>query len=97
MVKVGYYNWRQISMWDFPPDNCVETYITAIDFGDTYHYYLTRVTEVISESSRKIETVVNVDEVPIEVLRWREGEVFIKVNGVRRPVNYLTRSKHENI
>ena len=97
MVKVGDYDWRQISMWDFSPDNCVETYITVIGSGDIHHYYLIRVTEIISESGYKIETVVNVDEVPTEVLCWRHGKVFIKVNGVREPVNYLTRSKHENI
>ena len=83
MKKVGEYEWRQLSMWDFAPKNCVETYIKSQCGKHVFHYYLQRIKEVVSDNHWKVETVEDISGVPEEVLNWRNGDYKLRVDGKR--------------
>lgn len=72
MKKVGDYEWHQLSMWDFAPSNCIETFVKSQCGRYTFHYYLKRVKEVISATHCKMETVESIEGVPEEVLNWNK-------------------------
>lgn len=73
--KVGEYIWRQLSMWDFAPKNCIETFVRSDDGKETFHFYLIRVIEIISESHYKTADVPHDEIVPESTLEWRSGKV----------------------
>lgn len=76
MRQVGDYEWRQLSMWEFAPDRCVEKYSTKPH--GTFHYYLIRVAEVISSNQWKVETVESLDGVPAEVLECADSTIKVR-------------------
>ena len=77
--KVGDYNWRQLSMWDCAPSNSIETFVKSKCKNHVFHYYLTRVTDIISKDQCKNEIVTDLIGVPDSVLSWQDGEIK-KVN-----------------
>jgi len=81
MKKVGDYNWVQLSMWDFAPKNSVNIYVKSSHSNDVFHFYLLRVVEITSERSYRTEVVTSLDGIPCEVLSYRNGELYLKVNG----------------
>jgi hypothetical protein len=82
MRKIGDLDWHQLSMWDCSPKHCVETYVQSSCGKHEFHYYLRRMTEIVSDSGWKVETVTSVEDVPKDVLRWKNGQVYVK-NGNR--------------
>ena len=81
MEKVGDYKWQQLSMWDFAPKNCVQVYAKSSHSNDVFNFYLLRVTEITGENSYKVETVTSIDGVPEGVLNYRNGELYLRVDG----------------
>ena len=82
--QIGDISWEQLSIWDFAPDNCVESYIK--DNGQVFHYKLVRVREIISSSHWKIENVLSVEGISEDILFSRDREVFIKNDGKRTQI-----------
>jgi len=78
--EVGDYEWRQVSMWEFTPDNCIEKFVEIEGFGGRVicNYYLQRIREIVSPNQWKIETVKELDGVPGDVLNWRNGDYRLK-------------------
>ncbi len=78
MRKVGDYSWRQISMWEFTPDVCIEKFIPYD--GGAFHFYLTRCYEIVDPKTNhvKIETVESIEGVPDSILNWRDCGYKIK-------------------
>jgi hypothetical protein len=72
--KVGDFEWRQLSMWDFAPEHCIEKFVPSAYDKDTFHYYLTMVTGVMANDFWRIEVVVDPKIVPKEILEWRVPE-----------------------
>ncbi len=83
MRKVGDYEWRQLSMWDFAPKNCVEKYVRSSCGAHIFHYYLLIITEVVSESHVKVKTVESDNLVPNDVLNWRNSSYTLRDDGNR--------------
>ena len=83
MKTVGEYQWEQISIWDFAPEDCIETYVRSSCGKHVFHFYLRQVTEVISDTHWKVVTVTSTDGVPEEVLNWRNGKWRVRVGGKR--------------
>jgi len=82
MEKVGDYKWNQLSMWDFSPDCCIETYVTSNDGKHVFHYYLTKVIEVINDRRYRTEVVISAEGVPEDVINWRNGEIHVKPKSI---------------
>jgi hypothetical protein len=76
MRRVGDYEWRQVSQWDFPPFPCIESYVAGWGAGQILHFYLRQVTEIVSDNQWKSEVVINPEFVPPEILDFRDGEVW---------------------
>lgn len=77
MRKIGDYEWRQLSMWDFAAPNQIELYAPMGDH--VFHYVLLRITEV--DGNRwKTEPVTSINGVPSSVLTWREGTLVHRVS-----------------
>jgi len=76
--KVGDYEWKQISMWDFAPDKCIEKWVRDTHSDMVFHYCLLRITETFPSGSRKMETVESTDGVPLTVLHWRNDDYKLK-------------------
>ena len=83
MRKVGDYDWRQVSMWETTPDNCIEKYITVEGLGgkEICQFYLKRIKKIISETHWETETVESLDGVPEYILNWRNDNYRLKVAG----------------
>lgn len=77
MKKVGQYEWRQLSMWDFAPEGSIVTYVDSKDNKHTFRYYLIKIVEVTSENSWRIETVKSIDGVPHDILTWMGGTIKV--------------------
>lgn len=86
MRAVGDYEWEQVSMWDFAPDNCIEKYVDSIGGTHTFHFFLKRIVEIISPTQWQTEVVTNSEGVPIDVLSWRCNDYYIKENNKSRRV-----------
>ena len=92
MKKVGDYDWKQVSMWETTPKNCIEKYIiveTGLSGKHVCQFYLLRVTGVVSDSHCKVETVEKLEGVPEDVLNWRNGDYHLKVyvqDNTRKPL-----------
>ncbi len=75
--QVGDYKWRQLSMWAIAPKKCIEKFVTADQFnrkditGTVFHYYLLRITKIVSDNQWKVEVVTDINNVPEDVLMWR--------------------------
>jgi len=78
MYKVGDYEWRQVSMWDFTPSNCIESYVRM--GKHVFHHYLIIVTHIVSDKHRKTATVLDIENIPNNIFK---GDVFIKRNDKR--------------
>lgn len=81
--EVGDYEWRQLSIWDFAPDDCIETYVKSGDL--ILHFYLRKITEIFSENHYKTAVVSPNEEVPEEILSFRGGQVLRRCDGKRIP------------
>tara|TARA_R110000851_G_scaffold11354_1_gene39875 strand:- start:1580 stop:1840 length:261 start_codon:yes stop_codon:yes gene_type:complete len=74
--KVGDYEWRQVSMWDSAPNDCIEKCIiveSTLSGKCACHFYLKRIT-VISDIHWESETVTTLESIPNEVLNWRNND-----------------------
>jgi hypothetical protein len=80
-MKLNDYEWRQLSMWDFSPDTCIEKYIRSTNGNDIFHFYLVKCSEMVSDTQWKIETVIDSAEVPNAVLMYRDTGYWIKRSG----------------
>jgi hypothetical protein len=80
MRKVGDYEWRQLSVWDFAPANCIEAYVKRGDH--ILHFYLLRVNECVTDNHYRTEAVESIDAVPDAALKYRNGEIYIRKNNV---------------
>jgi len=78
MRKVGDYEWNQVSVWDFTPAKCIEKFVKSDDGKHIFHYYLMRITEIKSDNQWSVETVKSLDNVPSDVLLWRNGSYKVK-------------------
>lgn len=76
MRKVGDYQWDQLSMWDFAPDNCVESYVRSD--GRVLHFCLKQICELVAENHWRTRTVTEIGGVPDEVLGFRNGDVYLR-------------------
>ena len=72
MRQVGDYEWHQLSLFDFNPASCVETYIRT--GRHTFHFILHKTTEIVTDSHWKFEVVTSLDGVPKEIRNWRGGK-----------------------
>jgi hypothetical protein len=81
MRKIGDFDWHQLSMWDYSPQNCIETYVRSGCGEHIFHYYLKRITAIVSDSQWKIETVTSIDNVPVDILNWMGGSAYLKEDG----------------
>lgn len=80
--EVGDYQWFQLSMWDFSPPNCIEMFIKSnITTTGPFHYILKCMYERVSETHTKWYDVTDITNIPENVLQWREGAVYIKIDG----------------
>lgn len=80
--KLGDYEWRQLSLWEFAPDRCVEKYETKPH--GTFHYYLRRVTQIDSTTQWRTDVVESLDGVPTDVLECSNG--VVKVRAPKPPI-----------
>ena len=80
MRAVGDYEWDQLSMRDFAPDNCIEKYVKSIGGTYTFHFYLNRISEIISPTQWRTEVVTSHENVPFDVLSWRCNDYYIREN-----------------
>ena len=78
MKKVGDYEWCQLSMWDFAPNDCVEKFVKSDCGKHVFHFYLKRIKEIVNDNHWKVETVTSLDGVPEEALSWRNNDYKIK-------------------
>lgn len=76
--KVGDYEWKQLSMWDFAESGTVEKFVKSNCGQHIFHYELIRITEMISENGYKYERVTSLEGVPDEVLKWSGSNYRIK-------------------
>ena len=74
MKKVGDYNWVQLSMWDFAPETCIETFVRSNDNKHVFHFYLQKITHVVDAGRYNVETVTSLDDIPEDTLNYRNGE-----------------------
>ena len=79
--KVGDYNWRQLSMWEFSPNNCIEKFVRSNCGKHTFHFYLKRITEIGSKDQWNVETVTDLEGVPEEILNWRNDDYRVRNRG----------------
>ena len=86
MRAVGDYEWEQLSMWDFAPDNCIEKYIKSIGETHTFHFYLKRISEIVSPTHWRTEVVTGAESVPIDILSWRCDDYYIRENNKSRQI-----------
>ena len=80
MRKVGDYSWRQVSMWDSTPENCIEKCVVVGSDRIACRFFLKRITEIVSDKRWKEETITALDGVPEEILNWRNDNYRVKVN-----------------
>jgi hypothetical protein len=81
MKEVGEYEWRQVSMWETTPENCIEKYIeveTGLSGKQTCLFYLKRVSEVVNGNIYRMETVTEINDVPDKVLNWKNNNFKVK-------------------
>lgn len=71
MRKVGDYEWTQLSMWDFAPEGSVQLYVKSGQH--IFHYYLRKITEIVTDKHYKLTAVYSIEGVPENVLTWRNG------------------------
>jgi len=76
--KVGDYDWRQLSIWDFSPRPCIEKFVKSSCGKHVFHYYLLRVVEITSPNSWRNEVVTSVEGVPEDILNWKCPEYRVK-------------------
>ena len=79
--KVGDYDWRQLSVWDSAPKDCIEKFVRSNCGKHIFHFYLQRVKEVVSDSYWKLETVKSLEGVPEDVLNWRNDNYRLRAHG----------------
>lgn len=84
MRQVGDYQWDQLSMWDFAPDDCVETFVKSDEH--TFHFVLKRITGIVTDHHWRTEVVKSTEGVPADVLGYRNGNVRVRANGKSEPV-----------
>ena len=89
MAKIGEYRWRQISMWDFLPENCIAKFIHSEDGKHCFEYYLQVVVEVHNDNSYRVETAIDQINVPKDILEWRIPEYSV--------IKDRRRTQHEGV
>ena len=79
--KVGDYEWRQVSMWEDTPCRCIEKYVeieTGLSGKQTCLFYLQRICEIISDDSWRMENITDLNNVPDNILNWRNSNYKLK-------------------
>ena len=74
------YKWRQLSMWDFSEDNCVEKYVRGLNGGHLFHFVLEKLVSKEGNVSTW-ETPSTDTGVPADVLSWETPEYYLKTDG----------------
>jgi len=78
---VGDYHWRQLSMWEFAPEKCIEKFERSSDGKHIFHYYLLQCVEITSPNSWRNKVVESLENVPESILKTADGD-FAKVRGM---------------
>ncbi len=76
--------WRQLSMWEFSPDDCIEAY-TKHD-KHIFHYVLLQAYNVV-DNRYKTKHVTDHESVPLELLLKDNSDLYLKINGKRNILN----------
>jgi len=84
MRKLNEVYWNQLSMWDFPPDNCIEK--CTKQGGRVWHYILLEVYEVTSNNSWKTHPVTDVSIIKAHINTV--DQFYVLQDGVRSSVNF---------
>jgi len=79
MKELGQYEWRQLSIWDFPPKKCVEKFIKSEDGKHVFHFYLIKIKEIVSDNQWKTEVVESLNDIPEDVLNWRNDNYSLRI------------------
>lgn len=85
MSQLGDIYWKQLSQWDFSPQNCIESYINRN--GNIFHYVLVKVVEIISPTQIKTYYEISIEDISDDILKSENRKVYIKRNG--KSIEYL--------
>lgn len=84
--KVGDLEWRQVSMWDFPPRDSIIKYKKSECGNHTFQYYLIKTTNVFSDDHWKTEVVTSLEGIDNSLFQ-DDCSYYLSINNKTTRIN----------